>query len=209
MRPFTPVTGVVAPLLRDDVDTDAIIPAAYMRSLSTDPGEGLFARWRYRPDGTDDPSFVLNEPRFRGAAFLLAGRNFGCGSSRENAVWALLRFGIRSVIAQGFSDIFQQNALKAGLLPIALPPPQHERMIHAIARATLTVTVDVAARTLMLPEPPPIRFALDARSQTRLLGGIDEVDETLLRRERIAQFRVEQRARFPWLDVVDTNARHP
>jgi 3-isopropylmalate/(R)-2-methylmalate dehydratase small subunit len=114
MQPFTTVTGVVAPLLRDDIDTDAIIPAAYMRSLSTDPGEGLFARWRYRPDGTDDPSFVLNEPRFRGAAFLLAGRNFGCGSSRENAVWALLRFGIRSVIAQGFSDIFQQNALKAG-----------------------------------------------------------------------------------------------
>lgn len=209
MQPFTTVTGVVAPLLRDDVDTDAIIPAAYMRSLSTDPGEGLFARWRYRPDGTDDPSFVLNEPRFRGAAFLLAGRNFGCGSSRENAVWALLRFGIRSVIAQGFSDIFQQNALKAGLLPIALPPPQHERMIHETTRSTLTVTVDVAAWTLMLPEPPPIRFALDARSQTRLLGGIDEVDETLLRRERIQQFRAAQRARFPWLDVVDTNARHP
>src|SRR4051794_33126368 len=116
MQLFTTVTGVVAPLLRDDIDTDAIIPASYMRSLATDPGQGLFAAWRYRDDGTDDPSFVLNDPRFRDPRFLLVGRNFGCGSSRENAVWALLRFGIRSVIALGFSDIFRENAFKAGLL---------------------------------------------------------------------------------------------
>lgn len=209
MQAFTTLTGVVAPLLRDDIDTDAIIPAAYMRSLSTDPGLGLFARWRYRPDGTDDPSFVLNETPFRDASFLLAGRNFGCGSSRENAVWALLRFGIRSVIAPGFSDIFQQNALKAGLLPIALAPHDHARIVEATTGAPLTVTVDVATRTLTLPEPPAIRFELDARSQARLLRGLDEVDETLLHRERIEQFRVTQRERFPWLDVVGCDAEHP
>src|SRR4051794_22355135 len=117
MEPFVAATGLVAPLLRDDVDTDAIIPAAYMRSLSTNPGDGLFARWRFREDGTDDASFVLNDPQFRRATFLLVGRNFGCGSSRENAVWALSRYGIRSVIALSFSDIFHENALKCGLLP--------------------------------------------------------------------------------------------
>jgi 3-isopropylmalate/(R)-2-methylmalate dehydratase small subunit len=209
MRPFATVTGIVAPLLRDDVDTDAIIPAAYMRSLSTDPADGLFARWRYRPDGTEDPSFVLNEPRFRSATFLLAGRNFGCGSSRENAVWALSGFGIRAVLALGFSDIFHENALKSGLLPIALAPSEHERLVLEATRATLTVSVDIAMRAVALPDPPPIRFALDARSQRRLLRGIDEVDETLMRRERIEQFRVVQRARFPWLDAVDADAAHP
>jgi|SRR6478672_1834626 len=209
MRPFTSVTGIVAPLLRDDIDTDAIIPAAYMRSLSTDPAQGLFARWRYRADGTDDPSFVLNEPRFREATFLLAGRNFGCGSSRENAVWALSGFGIRCVFALGFSDIFHENALKAGLVPIALPPSEHERLAHEATRAALTVSVDVAMQTVALPEPPLIRFALDSRSQARLLRGIDEVDETLTRRARIEQFRIAQRAQYPWLDVVDTDAAHP
>src|SRR3954467_5989253 len=102
MQLFGTVTGVVAPLLRDNIDTDAIIPAIYMRSLATDPVQGLFAGLRYRADGSDEPSFVLNDPRYRNARFLLVGRNFGCGSSRENAVWALLGFGIRSVIALGF-----------------------------------------------------------------------------------------------------------
>ena len=209
MQPFTTVNGIVAPLVRDDVDTDAIIPAVYMRSLSTDPATGLFARWRYLPDGADDPSFVLNDPRFRGATFLLAGRNFGCGSSRENAVWALLRFGIRSVIALGFSDIFQENALKAGLLPVALQPSDHGRLVHETTRGTLAVTIDLALRTITLPKPPVIRFALDLRNQGRLLRGLDEIDATLSRSEQIERFRVAHSARFPWLDLVDTEAKYP
>jgi hypothetical protein len=105
MEPLIRLTSVVAPLPRDNVDTDAIIPAAYMRSLATDPGRGLFARWRYGHDGREDPGFVLNDPRFRGAAILLSGANFGCGSSRENAVWALRNSGFRCIIALGFSDM--------------------------------------------------------------------------------------------------------
>jgi len=203
MQLFATVTGVVAPLLRDDVDTDAIIPASYMRSLSTDPAQGLFAAWRYRDDGTDDSSFVLNDPRFRYAKFLLAGRNFGCGSSRENAVWALLRFGIRSVIALGFSDIFRENAFKAGLLPIALQAGEHERLAHAASRATLTITIDAAMRTVTLPQAAPMRFALESRHQARLLHGLDEIAETLSRREQIERFQGAHRARFPWLDMAE------
>jgi len=203
MQLFATVTGVVAPLLRDDVDTDAIIPASYMRSLSTDPAQGLFAAWRYRDDGTDDPSFVLNDPRFRYTKFLLVGRNFGCGSSRENAVWALLRFGIRSVIALGFSDIFRENAFKAGLLPIALQAAEHERLAHAASRATLTITIDAAMRTVTLPQAAPMRFALESRHQARLLHGLDEIAETLSRREQIERFHVAHRARFPWLDMAE------
>jgi 3-isopropylmalate/(R)-2-methylmalate dehydratase small subunit len=207
MQPFNTVTGIVAPILRDDVDTDAIIPAAYMRSLSTNPGEGLFARWRYREDGTDDPSFVLNHPHFRGATFLLAQRNFGCGSSRENAVWALLRYGIRSVIALSFSDIFHENALQSGLLPVALDPSEHARLVDEATRAPLTVTIDVATRELMLPAGPPMRFALASRHQQRLLHGLDEIGETLSRHEQIERFRSTQRTRFPWVDIVDLEAK--
>jgi 3-isopropylmalate/(R)-2-methylmalate dehydratase small subunit len=210
MQPWTKVTGVIAPLLRDDVDTDAIIPAAYMRSLSTDPGEGLFARWRYRPDGTNDPSFVLNDPRFRRATFLLAGRNFGCGSSRENAVWALQRFGIRAVVALSFSDIFHQNALKSGLLPVTLPASEHAIVAHQAATlAALTLRIDVATRTITPPGAPPMRFALDPRHRNQLLHGLDEITETLSHREQIGRFRDAQRARFPWLDLVDTAAKRP
>jgi 3-isopropylmalate/(R)-2-methylmalate dehydratase small subunit len=202
MEPLRTVTGVVAPLLRDDVDTDAIIPAIYMRSLATDPAQGLFAAWRYREDGSDDPSFVLNELRFRDAKFLLAGRNFGCGSSRENAVWALRSFGIRAVIALGFSDIFHENACKSGLLPIVLPPAEHGLIAEAALRSTLTAAVDVATRTLTSPPLSPMRFALESRQQVRLLLGQDEIAETLARQAQIERFQSARRERFPWLDMT-------
>jgi 3-isopropylmalate/(R)-2-methylmalate dehydratase small subunit len=181
MQPLAKMTGRVAPLLRDDVDTDAIIPAMYMRSLSTDPADGLFAAWRYRDDGTADPSFVLNDRRYRDSRFLLVGRNFGCGSSRE-------------------------NALKSGLLPIALAPAEHQRLAAAASRSTLTMTIDVAMRTLTAPNAAPIRFALESRHQNRLLHGLDEIAETLSRREQIEQFHVAHRARCPWLDMVGPDA---
>ena len=202
MQPLAKMTGLVAPLLRDDVDTDAIIPAMYMRSLSTDPADGLFAAWRYRDDGTADPSFVLNDRWYRDAKFLLVGRNFGCGSSRENAVWALLRFGIRAVIALGFSDIFRENAFKSGLLPVALAPAEHQQLAAAATLSTLTMTIDVAMRTLTARDAAPICFALESRHQNRLLHGLDEIAETLSRREQIERFHAAHRVRCPWLDMV-------
>lgn len=199
MEPLLRLSSVVAPLLRDNIDTDAIIPAAYMRSLSTDPGSGLFARWRYRPDGSPEPGFVLNDPRFAAARILIAGANFGCGSSRENAVWALDRFGIRCVVALGFSDIFRENAFKNGLLPIALHAPAHRRLALEAANGELIVTVDVAQKHLELASGETISFDLDARRQASLLSGSDEIGQTLQAHERIAQFRKAHRQRAPWL----------
>jgi 3-isopropylmalate/(R)-2-methylmalate dehydratase small subunit len=199
LAPLITLESVVAPLLRDNVDTDAIIPAAYMRSLSTDPGSGLFARWRYRDDGSEDPAFVLTDPRFRNARILLAGANFGCGSSRENAVWALDRFGIRCVIALGFSDIFRENAFKNALLPVTLPAGDHARLAQAAARGELHIVVDVAAKRLVLPSGEAIGFELDPRRQARLMRGEDEIGETLHLRDEIARFRAQHQARAPWL----------
>jgi 3-isopropylmalate/(R)-2-methylmalate dehydratase small subunit len=200
MDPLIRLTSVVAPLLRDDVDTDAIIPAAYMRSLATDPATGLFARWRYRDDGSDEPGFVLNDPRYRGAGILLAGANFGCGSSRENAVWALVRSGIRCVIALSFSDIFRENAFKNALLPLQLPEEAHDALKRAATRSEpLTLTVDVERQAVVTPDGSSIPFELDARRRARLLSGADEIGETLARADDIERFRAAHRQRSPWL----------
>jgi len=200
MEALVQLSSVVAPLLRDNVDTDAIIPAAYLRSLATDPASGLFAHWRYRPDGSEDPGFVLNDPRYKGARILLTGANFGCGSSRENAVWALQRFGIRCVIALGFSDIFYENCFKNGVLPIVLARDDHERLARrATGDEPCRVTVDVAARSVLTEGYAAFPFALDARKQAMLLSGTDEIAATLAMNERIREFRVRHRARKPWL----------
>ena len=199
MEPLVSLTSVVAPLLRDNIDTDAIIPAAYMRSLATDPGTGLFARWRYRPDGSEDPGFVLNDVRFRAARILIAGENFGCGSSRENAVWALDRFGIRCVIALGFSDIFRENAFKNGLLPVELGKAEHGRLAAAATTGGLCVTVDVAGKRIALTSGETIPFALDARRQASLMSGSDEIADTLRSHESIERFRDKHRMQSPWL----------
>jgi 3-isopropylmalate/(R)-2-methylmalate dehydratase small subunit len=209
MQPLVTLTSIVAPLLRDNIDTDAVIPASYMRSLATDPGSGLFARWRYRADGSDEPSFVLNDPRFRNTRILLAGANFGCGSSRENAVWALDRFGIRCVIALGFSDIFRENAYKNGLLPIALAKSAHATIATAATSGDLTVTINVAGKCIMMPTGEPIGFELDPRRQTSLLEGADEIAETLRLQPSITAFRDAHRQRAPWLYPSDPNPPRP
>jgi 3-isopropylmalate/(R)-2-methylmalate dehydratase small subunit len=200
MEPLIEIAGVVAPLLRDNVDTDAIIPATYLRSLATDPGEGLFARWRYRSDGTEDPAFVLNDPRFRHARILLAGANFGCGSSRENAVWALARFGIRCVIARGYSDIFHENCFKSGVLPIAVPARDHAALVRSCTLdAPCEARVDVAAGTISGQDGTMMRFELDERKRQMLLTGLDEIAATLASAERIEAFRTRHRKARPWL----------
>jgi 3-isopropylmalate/(R)-2-methylmalate dehydratase small subunit len=199
MEPLITLTSIVAPLLRDNIDTDAVIPASYMRSLATNPGDGLFARWRYRADGSEEPSFVLNSPRFRTARILLAGENFGCGSSRENAVWALDRFGIRCVIALGFSDIFRENAFKNGLLPLALPKSVHAMLTAAAMAGDLTLLIDVGKKQIVMTTGETFDFELDPRRQTNLLEGTDEIAQTLRLHEQIAAFRDRHRMRAPWL----------
>jgi 3-isopropylmalate/(R)-2-methylmalate dehydratase small subunit len=202
MEPLVHLTSIVAPLLRDNIDTDAIIPASYMRSLATDPAAGLFARWRYRPDGSENPEFVLNQPLYRKARILLAGANFGCGSSRENAVWALERFGIRCVIALGFSDIFRENAFKNGVLPLQLDKPEHAALAATVTLGALHLTIDVPAARIALPSGETIAFAVDERRRHNLVAGTDEIGETLLLGERIERFRQQHRARAPWLYAV-------
>jgi len=200
MEPLVELSSVVVPLLKDDVDTDAIIPASYMRSLATDPATGLFARWRYREDGAEDPAFVLNQPRFRDGRILLAGANFGCGSSRENAVWALQRYGFRCIIALGFSDIFRENAFKNGVLPLELPREAHARIVtEATGPVPCAVTVKVESTQIVMQSGATIAFELDERHRTRLLTGMDDIDETLSHVARIAQFRSQHSRRAPWL----------
>ena len=200
MKPLSSLTSVVAPLLRDNVDTDCVIPAEFMRSLSTDPGRGLFARWRYRADGSEDPTFVLNQPPYRDAQILLAGANFGCGSSRENAVWALQRFGIRCVIARGFSDIFHGNCFKNGVLPVKLPEAAHRIVTNEVqTRGACVATIDVRRREIALPSGATVGFELDTRRQAQLISGEDEIAATLRRQSTIDAFRAEHARSAPWL----------
>jgi len=200
MEPLISVKGIVVPLLRDNVDTDSIIPAEFMRSLSTDPGRGLFARWRYRADGSENPDFVLNDPRYRGATILLAGANFACGSSRENAVWALQRFGVRCVIALGFSDIFYANCFKNGVLPVQLPASAHALVVdEALGEEASEATVDLRTQEIEFASGRRIGFDLDARRRAKLLSGEDEIAATLNRWATIDSFRAGHAQRAPWL----------
>jgi 3-isopropylmalate/(R)-2-methylmalate dehydratase small subunit len=201
MEPLVHLASVVVPLLRDNVDTDAIIPAAYMRSLATDPATGLFGRWRYRADGSADPSFVLNDPRYAGARMLLAGANFGCGSSRENAVWALARHGIRAVLARGFGDIFHENCFKNGVLPITLDPRDHEHLVDLCTRdVACALAIDVARGEIRTAAgSDTFHFDLDPRKRTMLMNGTDEIAATLAAMPRIDAFRARHRRDKPWL----------
>lgn len=198
--PVNRIAGVVAPLIVDNVDTDAIIPAAYMRSVSADQGAGLFARWRLLPDGTPNAAFVLNEARYAGASVLLSGANFGCGSSRENAVWALQGRGFRCVLARSFSDIFYDNAFRSGLLAIRLPEAEHALLCEAATQPrALRVDVDLGESLIVLANGERLHFAIEARRRAMLLEGRDEISCTEDRAAEIASFRSVHRSRFPWL----------
>lgn len=191
MKPFTRLAGVAAPLLRDNVDTDTIIPSREMKSTGkTGLADGLFAPWRYRDAvaRVPDPDFVLNRPEFAHAPILLAGANFGCGSSREHAVWALAEWGIRCVIAESFAPIFRNNCIRNGLLPVVLDG-------SAIAGlAGREITVDLADQTA-----GGHRFAIDAEARAMLLEGLDAIDLTLKHREAIAAWQTNDRNARPWV----------
>ena len=195
MKAFTTLTSVAAPLLRDNVDTDAIIPSREMRTTGkTGLADGLFAPWRYTDADarTPDPGFVLNDPRFAGAQILLSGANFGCGSSREHAVWALIEYGISCVIAESFAPIFASNCIRNGLLPVTLDPAA----IAPLAGAE--VTVDLAAQIVSAGARRHC-FAIDGEAKAMLLKGLDAIDLTLQHRDAIAAWQAGDRVRRPWI----------
>jgi 3-isopropylmalate/(R)-2-methylmalate dehydratase small subunit len=199
MRPFVRETGLVAPLDRPNVDTDQIIPKQFLKRIErTGFGQFLFFDWRYLPDGRPDPSFILNEPRYQGASILVAGRNFGCGSSREHAPWALAEYGFRAIIAPSFADIFRNNCAQNGLLTVVLPEDQvHDLIQKTLATPGYTLTIDLEQQTVTDDGGFTATFEIDPFVKTRLLNGLDEIGMTLQREPAIAAF--EQR-RPAWLD---------
>jgi 3-isopropylmalate/(R)-2-methylmalate dehydratase small subunit len=190
MAQFTTLTSRTVVIPSNDIDTDQIIPARYLKVTDkTGLGAALFSDWRYHADGAPKPDFVLNQPEARGAQILVAGDNFGCGSSREHAPWALTGFGFRAVISTSFADIFRSNALKNGLLPIVVDRGVHAELIATLADAPASeLTVDLAAQTLTLPGGRAVSFPIDGFSKACLLKGTDELGYLLSFEPDIARF---------------------
>jgi len=195
MEQFTVLNGLVVPLDRANVDTDQIIPKQYLASIKrTGFGEGLFADWR------KDPAFVLNQPRFKGATILLARKNFGCGSSREHAPWALRDYGFRSVIAPSFADIFFNNSFKNGFLPVVLSEAEVERLFHECAAFPgFRLVIDLAQQSVASADGKLVmRFDIDPFRKYCLLNGLDEIGLTLRHADKIREFEARRKAQYPW-----------
>ncbi len=190
MQPFRIHTGIAVPLDRDNVDTDQIIPKQFLKSIErTGFGKHLFFDWRYRPDGTPDPAFVLNDPRYARASILIAGKNFGCGSSREHAPWALADYGFRVIIAPSFADIFRNNCLKNGLLTVALPEQAVEHFKHCAAEVNgYRITVNLERRLVLDGEGFSASFPIDEFARRCLLEGLDDIGLTLQQEAAIATY---------------------
>lgn len=190
MKPFKTLTATVVPLPYNDVDTDQIIPASYLKVTSKDGlAQGLFARWRYVSEGEPDPDFPLNQEQYRDAQVLLAGDNFGCGSSREHAPWALLGYGFRAIVSISFADIFRNNALKNGLLPVAIPAAAHQELLEQLqADPQATVTIDLPQQTITLPDGQTASFPIDSFSKNCLLEGVDQLGYLLKQMASIEKF---------------------
>ena len=202
MQPFRKLTGIAAPLPMSNVDTDMIIPAHWLKTIRrTGLGVGLFETLRFDADGGERPSFILNQEPYRAAEILITGDNFGCGSSREHAPWALLDYGIRCVIAPGFADIFHNNCLKNGILPITLPQDEIDLLLkEAETAADPTFTVDLEAKMITRPTGnAPMPFEVDAGSRDRLLEGLDEIGTTMQKAGVIRDYEAGIRASRPWL----------
>lgn len=194
MEPLTIVSATAAPLRSDNVDTDQIIPARYLTAVTQEGmGEGCFAAWRYLPDGSSNPDFVLNQERFQGASILVGGSNFGSGSSREHAVWALMQYGFKVVIAHTFADIFYNNSLKNGLLPIPLEREQIEVVWSVIEEdATTKLQVDLDAQKVKLPDGQLLPFHIDPFRKRCLLQGLDDMGYLLAQDQAISNFELAQ-----------------
>lgn len=210
MKSFTVLKGLVAPIDRENVDTDAIIPKQFLKSIhKTGFGPNLFDQWRYLDPGhpgqdpnsrKPNPDFVLNQPRYQGASILLARKNFGCGSSREHAPWALDQYGFRAILAPSFADIFFNNSFKNGLLPIVLPEAQIDRLFNEVAAFPgYTLTVDLNAQVIVKPDGDNLSFEVQAFRRYCLLNGLDDIGLTLRHADAIKQFEAQRLAQKPWL----------
>jgi len=210
MQAFTIHTGLVAPLDRENVDTDAIIPKQFLKSIrKTGFGQNLFDAWRYLDAGfpgqdpstrRPNPDFVLNQPRYAGASVLLARKNFGCGSSREHAPWALDQYGFRAIIAPSYADIFFNNSFKNGLLPIVLNDSQIDRLFdETLAFPGYQLTIDLERQVVVLPQGDEMAFEVQAFRKYCLLNGLDDIGLTLRHAEKIKAFEIARLAQKPWL----------
>jgi 3-isopropylmalate/(R)-2-methylmalate dehydratase small subunit len=200
MDKFTKLTGVAAPLPMINVDTDMIIPKQFLKTIKrTGLGVNLFFEMRYDDNGAENPEFVLNQPAYRTAQILVTGDNFGCGSSREHAPWALLDFGIRCVIAPSFADIFYNNCFKNGILPIRLPQEQVDMLMDDAERgANATVTVDLENQVITGPDGGEISFEIDPFRKHCLMEGLDDIGLTLQKDDKIASFEEKLGREQPW-----------
>ena len=201
MEKFSRLTGVAAPLPVVNIDTDMIIPKDYLKTIKrTGLGKGLFAEARYNEDGSENPDFVLNQPAWRNASILVAGDNFGCGSSREHAPWALLDFGIRCVISTSFADIFYNNCFKNGILPIVVSQEDLDKLMDDARRgANATVSIDLEEQEIRGPDGGVIRFDIDAFKKHCLLNGLDDIGLTLEKASAIDTYEARAADNHPWL----------
>ena len=200
MQKFTTLTAVAAPLPMANVDTDMIIPKQYLKTIKrTGLGKGLFSEQRYKDDGSENPDFVLNQPAYRNTKVLVAGDNFGCGSSREHAPWALLDFGIRCVISTSFADIFYNNCFKNGILPITVSPEDLDKLMDDASRGSnATISVDLEAKEIRGPDGGVVNFDLDDFKRHCLLNGLDDIGLTMEKAGAIAAFEQKNAAARPW-----------
>jgi 3-isopropylmalate/(R)-2-methylmalate dehydratase small subunit len=201
MLKFTTLTAVAAPLPIINIDTDMIIPKDYLKTIRrTGLGKGLFSDMRYDEKGAENPSFVLNKPQYRKAQIIVAGDNFGCGSSREHAPWALMDFGVRCVISTSFADIFYNNCFKNGILPAIVSAEDLAKLLDDAGRgANATLTVDLESQTIKGPDGGVVHFQVDAGRKHRLLHGIDDIGETLEKAPAIDSFEKKMAQVRPWI----------
>jgi 3-isopropylmalate/(R)-2-methylmalate dehydratase small subunit len=204
MKPFTNVRSRIVPLPIANIDTDQIIPARFLKTTSKEGlDKQLFCDWRYDEQGNPKPDFILNQPQGQGAAILLAGDNFGCGSSREHAPWALTQFGFRAIISTSFADIFKQNSLKNSLLPIVVPPDVHAMLFDMVAKnPDQEVVIDLAAQTLSVPGGPSVQFPVDSFSKHCLLEGVDQLGYIQKQEEAIGAFEARREGSINTLAAV-------
>jgi 3-isopropylmalate/(R)-2-methylmalate dehydratase small subunit len=201
MDKFTTLTAVAAPMPIINVDTDMIIPKQYLKTIKrTGLGKGLFSEMRYRDDGSDNPDFVLNKPAYRNAKIIVAGDNFGCGSSREHAPWALKDFGITCVISTSFADIFYNNCFQNGILPVVVTPEDLDKLMDDASRgANATLTVDLAAQEIRGPDGGVVRFEIDQFKKHCLLNGLDGIGITEQKAAAIDSYEDRRQADRPWI----------
>ena len=201
MKAFTHLVATVAPFPAANIDTDQIIPARFLKTVGrAGLKRGLFSEFRFDQEGREKPDFVLNQPGYRNAGILVAGDNFGCGSSREHAPWALLDFGISCVISTSFADIFYNNCFQNGLLPVVLKADEVQTLIDEARGANHTATVDLAAQTVTSPTGQVFTFQIDPQRKAKMLGGLDSIGETLIARDDIDLYESKRALAQPWLE---------